>query len=521
MTAARRRRGLVETKPELNLLEKGVAEEPPPSSEDDDDVPDQKQQFADKLYAKARAHAKALAEALQIPRFATAEAREMREMEWKARDMLGRGWPQADVIEQLEALSRLTKEAGIRIVLERLEKRPAQPRLRRDAKKHEEAKWSNEYIEWLRQHGTDDDVPAAFANDPQHASDILYPDTIDIDSINAAKITPREVKWLVPERIPRGVITLIGGDGGSGKTTIVCGIVAALTREGGRFFDGSINEKPRRVLFISSEDAPELLVAKLMAAKADLSLIEVYRSADGLMFDLERDLEELRRKCIAQKIGVMVFDTLQTFLGERTDANSPAKVKKALWPLAAMLEQTGRTVLAIEHLNKNAKAAAHHRFSGSQAFVNVARAAFLVGRDEDGSNFIGQTKNNYGPLDRSAFRFNVETAEVADGVTASLVTYPEDAKTDRSINEVIERDERVAAGGMHATKRKAAELFLRNFLKDGPRAFKEVLEAAQQVGIAERTLKNAAEFLCVQKEKTGAAGAPWTWRLPTAQEETV
>lgn len=35
-------------------------------------------------------------------------------------------------------------------------------------------------------------------------------------------VDEREPEWLVPQCIPKGQITIAGGDGGSGKTTFWC-----------------------------------------------------------------------------------------------------------------------------------------------------------------------------------------------------------------------------------------------------------------------------------------------------------
>ena len=55
----------------------------------------------------------------------------------------------------------------------------------------------------------------------------------------AAEIVPRPVKWLWPERIPRGKITLLDGDPGLGKTTILLDIAARVSRGHGMPGDDS------------------------------------------------------------------------------------------------------------------------------------------------------------------------------------------------------------------------------------------------------------------------------------------
>lgn len=44
-----------------------------------------------------------------------------------------------------------------------------------------------------------------------------------------ADVEEKEVEWLVPGYIPKAHIAVLAGDGGTGKTTIWCGIVSALS----------------------------------------------------------------------------------------------------------------------------------------------------------------------------------------------------------------------------------------------------------------------------------------------------
>ena len=75
--------------------------------------------------------------------------------------------------------------------------------------------------------------------------------------------------WL-PQYIPKGQITVLAGDGGSGKTTIWCGQAAAVSKGGKCFwcYTGGLAQcKPQKVLFFSSEDSIEYtLKARLRKA---------------------------------------------------------------------------------------------------------------------------------------------------------------------------------------------------------------------------------------------------------------
>lgn len=53
--------------------------------------------------------------------------------------------------------------------------------------------------------------------------------------ISLADVQEKETEWLVTGYMPKGQINILAGDGGSGKTTIWCGVAAEISR-GGRIF---------------------------------------------------------------------------------------------------------------------------------------------------------------------------------------------------------------------------------------------------------------------------------------------
>lgn len=47
--------------------------------------------------------------------------------------------------------------------------------------------------------------------------------------VNLNDITEKEASWLVPQRMPKGQIIILAGDGGSGKTNAWCALAAAIS----------------------------------------------------------------------------------------------------------------------------------------------------------------------------------------------------------------------------------------------------------------------------------------------------
>ncbi len=68
--------------------------------------------------------------------------------------------------------------------------------------------------------------------------------------ITLSDVRPTQVSWLWRDRIPRGAITLLDGDGGLGKSTLSLTIAAAITA--GRGLAGSDAPVLSRVLLSQS-----------------------------------------------------------------------------------------------------------------------------------------------------------------------------------------------------------------------------------------------------------------------------
>ena len=88
-------------------------------------------------------------------------------------------------------------------------------------------------------------------------------------------IEAKEISWLWYPYIPYGKITIIQGDPGEGKTTLVLNLAALLTR-GEKLPESEITAEPINVLYQSAEDGlADTIKPRLMAANADASRVMV------------------------------------------------------------------------------------------------------------------------------------------------------------------------------------------------------------------------------------------------------
>ena len=78
----------------------------------------------------------------------------------------------------------------------------------------------------------------------------------EICTERADQITPRKLRWLWPERIPLGKVTVFAGLPGQGKSLATVDIAARLTR-GAEYPDVANPMPPSEVWLVAGEDDPE------------------------------------------------------------------------------------------------------------------------------------------------------------------------------------------------------------------------------------------------------------------------
>ena len=104
-----------------------------------------------------------------------------------------------------------------------------------------------------------------------------------------------EVKWLIYPFIPYGKITIIQGDPGEGKTTLVLQIIARLTK--GESIVNEEAKEPINVIYQTAEDGlADTIKPRLLSADADCSKVLVIDDKDTplTMRDVAKSLEKHR-----------------------------------------------------------------------------------------------------------------------------------------------------------------------------------------------------------------------------------
>src|SRR5262249_25477875 len=124
-------------------------------------------------------------------------------------------------------------------------------------------------------------------------------------------------------------------------------------------------------------------------------------------FNLQVDLHQLE-KTIADlgDVVLVIIDPITSYLG-KVDSHKNAELRSVLEPLGKMAARQHVSVIANTHLSKATGGSANSRVIGSVAFVNHARAAFIVTADpeDSGRRLFIPSKTNLGkPRNGLAYR---------------------------------------------------------------------------------------------------------------------
>jgi putative DNA primase/helicase len=350
---------------------------------------------------------------------------------------------------------------------------------------------------------------------------LAHGDRESVKLLRGDTVALEPVRWLWPGFVPSGMLTILGGSPGCGKTTIALSIAAELTRgtkAGGKWPDGSRVGDAGDVLIWSGEDAAPVLAARLRAAGADMARVHFVDSlGTGDPFDPGRDMVLLEAE--ADKLKAPRLLILDPIVSAVTgDSHKGAEVRRSLAPVVTLAQRLGCAVLGITHFSKGTGGRDPvERVTGSIAFAALARLVLVAAKvksdDDDGERrLLLRAKSNIGP-DDGGFAYDLERVEVAPDVEGQRVRWLEPLQgTARDLLAEAETD--VDDGETSAFEDACS--FLSSELAGEPKPAKYLFAEARNAGHSERTLKRAKAHLGAESRKEAAG---WVWGLPAAVKD--
>jgi len=237
--------------------------------------------------------------------------------------------------------------------------------------------------------------------EPSHRAD--SPDQLFSLFKPLSEYQEEEAEWIVPGWIPKGQISLIAADGGIGKTTLWCHIIAALSSGSACILDPpGFTREPMKITFMTTEDSVrKKLRKKLRLAGADMDNIitpDFAMDRTGLLRSLNFGTEEMDRVLRYLKPVLCIFDPVQGFTPPKVNMGSRNEMRDCMAPLISIGEDIGTTALIVCHTNKRKGAYGRDRIADSADLWDISRSVMMAGFTEDqGVRYLSNEKNNYAP----------------------------------------------------------------------------------------------------------------------------
>lgn len=324
---------------------------------------------------------------------------------------------------------------------------------------------------------------------------------VELKLIHMEDVVSKEVEWLWYPYIPYGKITIIEGDPGEGKTTLVLKLAAALSRGLPLPCDDDKEYEPIHIIYQTAEDGIEdTIKPRLVKAGADCSMIRVIDETDK---ELSMTDDRLEQAIIETKARLIILDPIQAYIGATVDMHRANEIRPVLKHLGMNAEKYNCAIVLIGHMNKAAGSKSTYRGLGSIDIQATARSVLLVARLRDKPNIriMAHDKSSLAPTgDAIGFEVTEDSGIVCIG------------PYDITIDELLSGNE-----GRGKKKLDIAENFIKEYFGTNKVIpSNEIMMEAAKRSIKRNTLLSAKKKLGItsDKEKAEDGTIYWTWIMP-------
>lgn len=319
-----------------------------------------------------------------------------------------------------------------------------------------------------------------------------------------SEVQSKPVEWLWYPYIPVGKITLIQGDPGDGKSTMMLQLISDISR-GDNLPDGKEMGRPHRVIYQCSEDgAKDTIKPRLQAFGADCSKIafideEVH---EGLTLEDER----IRQAIDEFRPWLVVIDPVQSYIESESDLKMATKARKLMRRLGLWASTYNCAIVLIGHLNKNEGSKNLYRALGSIDVVAAARSIIQVARNEEDPEIrnVRQIKNNLAPCGDALF-FEIRKGtgfRWLDDIEKAYKRDQQDQNQEKELETVID---------FPKNKHELAAAVISRALVGGEAEASVIREELSQYHIGDKTIQEVKTDLGIKSERKMRK---WYWRLP-------
>lgn len=352
-----------------------------------------------------------------------------------------------------------------------------------------------------------EDVSPLLAELQELGGALQPPGSGESELVCLADVEPETVEYLWNPFLPVRKLTIVEGNPGCGKTSLLLQIAAALSR-GGTLPGDTAGREPSITLYMTREDGlADTIRPRLEAYGGEPSRVFALQGkrTEGKRlgtFSLQ-DVAFLDRHLSQVRPALAVVDPVQSFLGPNVDMNKANEVRPVLDTLSGLAQKHGCAIVLIRHLGKQAKDAALYRGLGSIDFTAAARSQLLVAPlpDNPAGRVIAHVKASCSAPGKSL------TFSLADG------RFQWTGETDLQAHDLLAPE----ATSEERSAREEARQFVEEQLSDGPKKSSELFKAARALGHGDKTVRRVFRALGCRKERRSEGNrgqGGWWWSLP-------
>lgn len=324
---------------------------------------------------------------------------------------------------------------------------------------------------------------------------------VELKLIHMEDVVSKEVEWLWYPYIPYGKITIVEGDPGEGKTTLVLKLAAALSRGLPLPCDDDREREPIHIIYQTAEDGiDDTIKPRLEKAGADCSMIRVIDETEK---ELSMTDDRLEQAIVETGARMVILDPIQAYIGAKVDMHRANEIRPVLKHLGMIAEKYNCAIVLIGHMNKAAGSKSTYRGLGSIDIQATARSVLLVARLWDNPNIriMAHDKSSLAPKgDAIGFEMTEDSGMVCIG------------PYDITIDELLSGNE-----GRGKKKLDIAESFIKEYFGAAKEIISnDILQEAARRGIKRNTLLSAKKKLGIAsgKGKTDDGISYWIWIMP-------
>lgn len=301
------------------------------------------------------------------------------------------------------------------------------------------------------------------------------------------------VRWLWYPFIAVGKITLLQGDPGDGKSTMMMHLIAELSK-GGTLPDGKTIGMSQRAIYQCSEDGiSDTIKPRLEKCGADCRNVAFINEEtySGLTLDDER----IRQAIIEFRPRLVVIDPIQAYLGSDSDLQIAGRARRLMQRLGMWASMYDCAIVLIGHLNKKEGTKGLYRSLGSIDVVAAARSVLQVERDAEKSDIriVRQIKNSLAPSD-GEIRFSITAEQGFKWLECEIKSDPS-AEPETPVFE---------------SKSEKAAYLIKKLLSGGDMRSREIYMRMSDEGISRRTAENTKKELGIRSYRKMRQ---WYWSM--------